>query len=146
MSKKTPLPTSSFKVSLRLANYVWAAGLQILPYDTEDHDLNNEYDLVTQTFTPRRAGYYLLQMNTWILWPVAGNAVIDIYLSGVGMPNTLYHRVWMPAVSTQSGHSARVVYLTPAMTLQPYINVALGGQIMAEAWGGCFFSGDYIRA
>jgi hypothetical protein len=112
----------SIKTLCTPSRFLVAPGLppQVIPDVTDTQidlptlhfDALDEFDLVANTFTPRRAGYYLLNAHMQF---VAGGAAFPavISISNIGVAVAMDVEEWIDAGKFVTIHGSVIVYCTP---------------------------------
>lgn len=127
MSEKIPIASSRFKVYPAVGGQIYVSGVGApLLFDTKVFDGLDEFDLVTSTFTPKRAGYYLLGTQLWLA------AVAGVYAQQIGF-------LILPAIALAWDYTevrdgqphilrcSTVEYLTPNDVVEVYAGQTSGG-------------------
>jgi len=126
VSDKTAISPSRFKVYQNVLGQVYASGVgaRVL-WDTKLFDGLDELDLATSTFTPKRAGYYLLETQLWLA------AVWGVYAQQIGILILPAAPLSWDYTEVRDGqpHILRcstVEYLTPNDVVEVYAGQASG--------------------
>jgi hypothetical protein len=145
MSEKTQITSSRFKVSQNIAGQGFINGIAAVAiWDFKVFDALDEFDLATNTFTPKRAGYYLLQTQ------FAFNPNVNAYLFQLYIQTILgiQQEAIIEVVTTFTPHNKRcstIVYLTPNDAIE--ILIAQLGEPILQSIGlepNTFFTGHRL--
>lgn len=134
-----------------VVNLSLLTGSSIIPFDTEDFDLNNEFDTSTYTFTAQQEGYYRVgvQIKSDPTTAISPSFGVEVLKNGTVVNRNTFANVGVAATNVTPPLRAvnTMVHLSANDTITFNVsgNIAMGSVNLLENFEDTFFSIEQVR-